>query len=209
MGNLFEKKVGLRGETTSPLVLRNYMGEMPAHFPETKVTLSYDDEAVYLAIHVADRYVRAVASGYQDNVSRDSCVEFFFTPGEAVSAGYFNLEINCGGTMLFHFQKEFRQEMVAIPEEDGRRIECTHSMPKMVDPEITEPAEWTVECRIPIDVLEKYGPVVRPSPGAVWRANFYKCADRTSHPHWLTWAPVDLPKPDFHQPRFFGTLKFG
>jgi len=41
-----------------------------------------------------------------------------------------------------------------------------------------------------------------------WRANFYKCADSTSHPHWLTWSPVDHPTPHFHLPAFFGTLEF-
>jgi hypothetical protein len=39
-------------------------------------------------------------------------------------------------------------------------------------------------------------------------ANFYKCADQTSHPHWLTWASVDYPQPKFHLPEFFGRLVF-
>ena len=39
--------------------------------------------------------------------------------------------------------------------------------------------------------------VISPSPRAVWRVNFYKCADDTSHPHWLTWSPVELPDPKF------------
>jgi hypothetical protein len=38
------------------------------------------------------------------------------------------------------------------------------------------------------------------------RANFYKCGDLTAHPHFLSWNPIDLPKPDFHRPEFFGTL---
>nr|WP_319490879.1 carbohydrate-binding family 9-like protein [uncultured Desulfobacter sp.] len=27
-------------------------------------------------------------------------------------------------------------------------------------------------------------------------------------PHWLIWAPVDFPTPDFHQPQAFGALCF-
>ena len=23
-----------------------------------------------------------------------------------------------------------------------------------------------------------------------WRANFYKCGDDTSHPHWAAWSPL-------------------
>ena len=44
--------------------------------------------------------------------------------------------------------------------------------------------------------------------GQTWRANFYKCADASVFPHWLTWSRVGLPEPDFHQPAFFGTLEF-
>ena len=38
------------------------------------------------------------------------------------------------------------------------------------------------------------------------RANFYKCGDKTAHPHYLSWSPIDTPKPDFHRPEFFGEL---
>ena len=47
-----------------------------------------------------------------------------------------------------------------------------------------------------------------PEPGVGWRANLYKCADDSSHPHWLTWAHVDNPTPDFHLREFFGILRF-
>lgn len=50
--------------------------------------------------------------------------------------------------------------------------------------------------------------VDKPAPGTRWRANFYKCADKTSHPHWLTWAPVDYPKPKFHLSGFLGWIEF-
>ena len=39
-----------------------------------------------------------------------------------------------------------------------------------------------------------------------WRGNLYKCGDRTSHPHWAAWSPVD--ELNFHLPRCFGTLRF-
>ena len=38
------------------------------------------------------------------------------------------------------------------------------------------------------------------------RANFYKCADKTKRPHFVSWRPIDLPKPDFHCPQFFGEI---
>jgi hypothetical protein len=81
-------------------------------------------------------------------------------------------------------------------------------LPRLVDPEIQEPVAWSVAYRIPLALLEKYCRVIAPAPQAAWRVNFYKCADNTSHPHWLTWSPVALPEPNFHHPRSFGTLQF-
>lgn len=188
--------------------LRNYMGSKPAHFPRVQVKIAYDAMAVYVMFRVADRYVRATATQHQDSVCGDSCVEFFFTPGSDVSRGYFNIEMNCGGTMLFHFQSGPDKKKVVIPVSDCEKMSKTYALPRIVDPEIKEPVTWSVDYALPINLLQRYCAVSPPKPGAVWRANFYKCADNTSHPHWLTWAPVDYPKPNFHLPQTFGVLAF-
>ena len=193
---------------TSALALTHYMGSRPDHFPRAEAKLIFDDEAVFVMFRVQDQYVRAVAENHQDNVFEDSCVEFFFTPGTDVSGGYFNFEINCGGTILFHFQTERGKNRIVIPKEECEAIFCRHSLPRSVDPEIQEPVTWTVSYRLPIPLLEKYTKVTPPASGVQWRANFYKCGDKTSHPHWLTWSPVEAPKPDFHRPEFFGILEF-
>jgi hypothetical protein len=76
----------------------------------------------------------------------------------------------------------------------------------VVEPEIQEPTTWFIEFRIPISLLEKYvGPIGDPR-GQRWTANFYKCGDKTSHPHWISWAPVD--QLNFHLPRCFGPIVF-
>jgi len=193
-----------------PLRLSHFMGERPEHVPVVQAKLLYDRDALYVMFQVADRYVRAVARAHQDAVCRDSCVEFFFTPGEDLAVGYFNLEMNCGGTVLFHHQVVPRQGSVEIDAADVARIDIAHSLPRIVDPEIAKPVSWTVEYRLPVDILGKYAASVqRPAPGVRWRGNFYKCADATSHPHWLTWSPVDYPRPDFHRPMSFGMIEFG
>ena len=191
-----------------PEPVRNHMGSRPSHFPRTEVKIAYDAAAIYVIFRVEDRYVRAVAAEHQDSVCRDSCVELFFTPDTDVAKGYFNLEMNCGGTMLFAFQKRRGIEHVSIPKEECSRLERAHSLPRLVNPEIAEPVTWTVEYRVPLALLQRYCRVVAPAPGVVWRANFYKCASDCSHPHYLTWARVDAPEPDFHLPEFFGELEF-
>lgn len=187
------------------LTLKNYMGDKPKHFPLTKAKVAYDDEAIYVIFRVEDQYVRAVVKENQGPVFRDSCVEFFFSPDG--DRGYFNLEMNCGGTMLFHHQIKPR-ESVHIDEELIEKVEVAHSLPKIVDPEIEEPVTWTVEYRIPFSILKKYADFITPEAGTVWRANFYKIADKTSHPHWLTWSPVQNPEPNFHLPQYFGEIEF-
>lgn len=196
-------------QNVAPLELTYYMGDKPEHMPTTQARVAYDDEAIYVIFRVEDRYVRAVATKHQDPVCRDSCVEFFFTPGPDVSKGYFNLEMNCGGIMLMHFQIVPREREASMTPEDFEQIEVAHSMPRQVEPEITAPTVWTVEYRLPLAILAPYFPdLVRPAPGVTWRANFYKCGDETSKPHWLTWSYVDRPQPDFHVPESFGTLRF-
>jgi hypothetical protein len=184
------------------------VGGVTEHRPQAHVKLLYDDRAVYAAFCVSDRFVRAVAQAYQDPVCQDSCVEFFFTPGEDVAAGYFNLEMNCGGTFLFKHQRGRGIDVQAVTPDDARQITVYHSLPRMIEPEITDAVAWEVAYRLPLDMLSHYADVAAPAPGVRWRANFYKCGDCTSQPHWLAWSPVDVPRPDFHRPEFFGVLEF-
>ncbi len=193
---------------TPALTLAHYMGDRPEHFPRVQAKLLYDDEHIYVFFRVEDCYVRAVARATHDPVCRDSCAEFFFTPGMDITQGYFNMEVNCGGTVLCNHQKGRNIARRMIRVEDIARVRIEHSLPKNIDPELAAPTTWTIKYALPLAVAEAYAPVSRPGPGVTWRANFYKCADHCSHPHWLTWSPVDNPTPDFHLPHFFGVLEF-
>jgi hypothetical protein len=192
----------------SPERLEHFMGEKPDHFPDTQFKLGYDDRAVYVIFQVNDRYVRASRTAYQQNVYKDSCVEFFFKPNNDSTENYFNLETNCCGAALFAFQAGPRLGEIRVPAGEFDALTLAHSLPGPVRGEIGEPTTWAVEYRLPFEVLENYCLVEKPAPGVVWKGNFYKIADESSHPHYLTWAPVDRPAPDFHQPRFFGHLVF-
>jgi hypothetical protein len=188
--------------------LKNHMGSMPSHFPDTQVKLKYDNNNIYVIFRVKDHYTRAVAKVTNGRICEDSCVELFFTPGADVSRGYFNLETNCKGVFLFEYHLKNRTKQGFVDLKDAGEIEMSHSLEKNVENEITEPLTWTVEYKIPLSILSKYMDVDKPASGVRWRANFYKCGDKTSHPHWLTWAPVEYPTPNFHLPEFFGWLEF-
>ncbi len=190
------------------LEINNKMGKSPIFFPEVKSKMLYDNENLYLIFHVNDRYVRCLTNVMNGPVWEDSCIEFFFSPDNRFPERYFNLEINCGGTPLMHYNLVPGKNAVNVDISDLQLIEIAHTLPQIVDQEIQEPVEWTVEYRIPLGVLRKYSDVSVPASGMEWRANFYKIAENNSNPHFLTWTHVDNPKPDFHLPRFFGKLKF-
>lgn len=182
------------------------------HRPDVKAKVVHTGLDVHVFFRVKDQYVRCVHTEYQSSVCRDSCVEFFVQP--APGPAYFNFEINCGGTMLLYFIEDptpaddgfakFR----LIEESDGKMVEIHASMPTVVDPEITEPTDWTVKYSVPIALFEKYLGPLGNLEGQSWRANFYKCGDQTSRPHHASWAPLQGPL-SFHKPEFFAPIIFG
>jgi hypothetical protein len=178
------------------------------HLPQTRVKMQYDSENLYLIFRVRDNYVRASAKDIHGEVWKDSCVEFFFTPHSGSDLSYFNLEVNCCGTMLMQYHTAPRQNSRFINVEQCKRIQIASSASGPILKEITKPLTWTVEYRLPLDLLAGYCDYQKPAPGVNWRANFYKCADDTSHPHWIAWSPIETDQPDFHRPDYFGTIKF-
>lgn len=207
----------LRGDWQGPawcvadtLEVAHFLPESSEHRPRTRARLLYDEQGFYGIFRVNDRYVRCVRTEFQSFVSNDSCVEFFVQPARA--PGYFNFEFNCGGTFLCYYVTDPDRSAgslaayTPLAPEDGARVRIYHSLPETVEPEIEEDAEWFLEFFIPFSVLSRYAGPLGEARGAAWRANFYKCGDETSHPHWATWAPV--PEKNFHLPQCFGVIRF-
>jgi len=197
-------------KNVKPVTITNYMGDIPDFKPEAQAKVLYDKDNIYVIFRVKDKYVKCVTDRINGPVYRDSAVEFFFSPDVNNPLHYFNLETNCGGTALmqFHINVDGKRESKRIPEEDIREVEIVASMPKIVDPEITDEVTWTIEYRIPITMLQKHSVITTPAKGVEWKANFYKIASITSNPHYITWSKVDRPIPNFHVPENFGRIIF-
>jgi hypothetical protein len=188
--------------------IKNPMGDKPVFTPSVQAKVMYDNENIYLIFNVSDRYVRCMVTDINGPVYEEPAVEFFFSPDPDFPDRYFNLEINCGGTPLMHYNDFSKKQKNPLAIEDIQKVEIAHSLPQVVDPEITYPVTWTIEYKIPLNMLEKYSKIIHPKPGIEWRANFYKIAEKGSNVHFLTWSVVDNPIPNFHLPRFFGVLHF-
>ncbi|HEX2965957.1 MAG TPA: carbohydrate-binding family 9-like protein, partial [Syntrophorhabdaceae bacterium] len=65
---------------------------------------------------------------------------------------------------------------------------------------------WTIEFSVPFALFEYYIGKLEKEKRREWRGNFYKCGDKTSHPHWASWA--SLTDRNFHAPWDFGILRF-
>lgn len=64
--------------------------------------------------------------------------------------------------------------------------------------------EWELTVKIPFTLM---GLDPNNLPEKI-RGNFYKCADGTDSPHYVSWSPIKTEKPNFHCPEFFGELIF-
>jgi hypothetical protein len=190
-----------------------FRDESTTHHPKTEVKLLYTQNGIYGKFKVEDNYVRSVESGYLAPVCRDSCVEFFVKPKK--NRGYLNFEFNCGGSLLCTYITDSTRtdtgfkEMVELKESELNQVKIYHSLPSIVEPEIKNDTEWFIGFYIPFLLIEKYVGKLsfsKKSHPPEWRCNFYKCGDKTSHPHWASWNPITAT--NFHLPECFGILKF-
>jgi len=133
----------------------------------------------------------------------DSCVEVFIQ--DPSKADYYNFEINALGKVLACIGPD-RNNRVPRPEEEMKEILRFAQNDNTAQPakDLEGVQSWRVCVVIPFRLI---GLDPEKLPRSI-RANFYKCGDLTAHPHFLSWAPVGTPAPDFHRPDYFGELLF-
>lgn len=171
--------------------------------PEVRFNIAYGSSEIYIKYYVTEPFTRAVHTQSNEEVYEDSCVEFFVSPG---SEGiYYNFEFNAIGTCLMAMgpDRNNRQRMDPQVIAKIRRFSSLGNQPF---PEIKKGPSWELTVAIPLDVF--IGTDIRELSGMTAKANFYKCGDRLSRPHYLSWSPIGTKKPDFHRPEYFGIIKF-
>ena len=140
---------------------------------------------------------------YKRQVWTDSCVEFFSIPaGDGI---YYNIECNCIGTILIGAGPA-RNGREHAPKEITGLVQRWSSLGNEPFEERVEDTSWEVALIIPYKVFFKHQ--IESLDGKEVKANFYKCGDELQTPHFLSWNPIEIEKPDFHRPDFFGSLEF-
>jgi hypothetical protein len=72
--------------------------------PDVSVQIAFNENELFLRYQVKEQSVKAEIKESNGWVWTDSCVEFFLSPEG--NDEYYNLEMNCIGTILFGFRKK-------------------------------------------------------------------------------------------------------
>jgi hypothetical protein len=179
----------------------NWKNDFP-YKPITYFTIARTKEGLIIKFDVKGSMLKAIYSRDQEAVNEDSCVEFFCKLPE--SDTYINLEFNCIGTCKAARRVSRKEAVVPFTESELSQISRYPSLGNRPFMEMTGTFQWDLTVKIPFSLLGIKGN----NFPAKLLGNFYKCADNTDSPHYLSWNPIVTEKPDFHRPEFFGELLF-
>lgn len=171
--------------------------------PDVRFSMAYTDREILLKYYVNEKYFKAEKTETNQMVYEDSCVEFFVSPAD--DGIYYNLEFNATGTCLMGSGTERAGRHRGNPSLISEIRRKATPLNK-IRPSADGLYSWDLTLAIPLKVLFRHS--IGRLRGKTLRANFFKCGDKLEMPHYVTWNPVDTPKPDFHRPEFFGNLKF-
>lgn len=184
-----------------PIATLNWENDYP-YCPIAIVDVAYSEEGLLLHYFVRGEDLRTTSEGDGHYVHEDSCVEFFMQREEGEA--YINFEFNAAGVCYASHHKNVEVSTLLTTEEfeSIKRI-ATYEGQKIVEEHVIR--EWELMALIPWTTMGYPSGIV---PKTL-RANFYKCGDKTAHPHYLSWSPVKEDYPAFHRPQYFGTLHIG
>ena len=177
----------------------NWPDDFP-YCPECNVRAAWCDKGLAILYNVKGLDLRALAMSDNGSVWQDSCCEFFVS--DPCDGTYYNFEMNCIGTLLVSKRKS-REDCVHYTAEKLKKVKRFTSLERKQVEINDKEFSWSVGMFIPFSLI---GIDKHHIPTSL-KANFYKCGDLTAHTHFLSWSPIDAPKPDFHRPDFFGTLE--
>ncbi|MBR4125905.1 MAG: hypothetical protein IKR13_06845 [Victivallales bacterium] len=197
-----------RWEAAETLTLKNFRPESKFYYVTIQAKFLHDGKNIYAIYHTDnDRFVIATHFLNNSDVCLDTCVEFFFQPQGA--KWYGNCEFSLSGAYLTMFhpdaQNPWMGECYLAPEHQAL-VKMYSIYKRIILPEMPGPVEWAINFKIPMEAYEPYGGPIGDLSGQKFMANFYHCADLSSHPRWVSWAP--LPYLAYHIPECFQEIIF-
>lgn len=177
--------------------------KFPYH-PDVRFRIAHSNNQIWLKFYVHEENILAHRIQTNSSTHMDSCVEFFLDPKQ--DGNYYNFEFNCIGTIHLAHGPGRKERQFIEPSLIEEKILVNSTLGKIPFNEKKGGHSWEMTIIIPSEILV-YEKNLQLS-GLEAKANFYKCGDNTSKPHYLSWNPVGTESPDFHRPEFFGNLIF-
>lgn len=177
----------------------NWPNEYPC-CPDAAFRIAWCPDGFLLHYKVTEQYVRARYKEDNSDVWTDSCVECFIRNVDTDS--YFNIECNCIGTILVGMGAVGNR--CRLTQDEMALVQRWSSLGDVPFEERSDIASWEVALIVPYALFARQP--LRLEAGATLCANFYKCGDELSVPHYISWAPIEAEKPNFHRPDCFGKM---
>lgn len=180
----------------------NWPGAYPSA-PKVTFKIAHDGSNLFLHFFVEENEVLAKTTEDNGPVWTDSCVEFFMSFGD--SPFYYNAEFSCIGKALLGYRKD-RKDVEHASADVMNLIKRYPSLGSESFDKKQGDFKWNMLVVIPVSAYWRSG--INSFSGIEARANFYKCGDHLTTPHFLSWNPIHTEKPNFHVPQYFGKLNF-
>ena len=180
-------------------ILENFNWE-EEHFSRPKTSVRFfavKNQGFYAFMRSFEQPILKRYTKRDEPIWTDSCMEVFLSPVKGRSE-YINIEMNSNGAYLSQFGKG-REERVFVKE-------LTDEHPVVKAQIDDENGSWQIALFIPESLIsELYKIDYHVEEGEI-RGNFYKCADDSPSPHFLSLFPVGSVKLGFHNPETFGNI---
>ena len=190
-----------RNTETEAIDILNWKNAFP-YRPDIKFRIAHTGNEIWLKFYVQEKNILALETEINGDVYKDSTVEFFISID---GKNYYNFEFNCIGTPHVGYGPGRGNRTPILPEMVNQ-IDIESSLGNQPFAEKSGDFSWEMMICIPIQcfAFDK----VQSLNGLKATANFYKCGDETSDPHFVTWNAIDTENPDYHRPEFFGKISF-
>ncbi|MGL1903716.1 MAG: carbohydrate-binding family 9-like protein [Fibrobacterales bacterium] len=190
----------------TPSILSHVQGGIAPVVVQFQIAIS--DSALSILFTVQEKETRITYSCDNEPVFEDSCVELFLQDLSQPEV-YHNFESNAAGTLLSQTGPN-RYQRLYKPTTLLKKIQRSGSIissdPTTLPASINRDNKWQLLLEIP-GVL--FGlPPDRSLKEYPVNGNVYKCGDKLTQPHWVSYFPIECSKPDFHRPEFFQHLNF-
>ena len=155
--------------------------------PNTIAKLLYNEKGIYIQMQTDEEDIIARSTTPNCKVCNDSCMELFIRPNEN-DGRYLNFEFNAFNTMSLGFRYDRKNKI--YPEVKNTYFEpCSY----------IEKGMWILQFFIPFEFVDN---LLGGHTNKMY-ANIYKCGEDVKRNHYVTYAPINTPTPDFHRPEDF------